>query len=72
MAFKNILKITTLISAVAFWTSPNFAADMSNVQTYKASRFVASTAKAHRGSGQTASVYKIAWNMGPLILGIGF
>jgi hypothetical protein len=72
MTLKNTLKTMTLIAAVAFWNSPNFAAETSKVQTYKAGRFVASSAKADRGSRQTVDASKIAWNTGPLILGIGF
>jgi hypothetical protein len=71
MTLKNTLKIMTLVAAVAFWSSPSFAAETSIVQTHKASRFVAKT-KVHRGSSQTTHVCKIALNTGPLILGIGF
>jgi hypothetical protein len=72
MTRKDRLKIITLITAAAFWTSPDYAAEIGNVRTYKASRVVARPAKAHRSSLQPVDPYKIAWNTGPLILGIGF
>jgi hypothetical protein len=72
MTLKTTLKIITLIAALAFWNSPNFAAETSKVQTYKAGRFVGSSAKAHRGSRQTVDAGKVACNTGPLILGVGF
>jgi hypothetical protein len=69
---KDILKIITLTMAMAFWTSPNFAAEISNFRTYKASRVVVRSAKAHRNSWQPVNPCKLAWNEVPLILGIGF
>jgi hypothetical protein len=71
MTLKNTMRIMTLIAAAAFWTAPTFAAQASKAQTYKAGRFIATSVKAHRGSWQTANVCKIAWNAGPLILGVG-
>ena len=72
MTCKDGLKIITLITAAVFWTSSDFAAEISNVRTYKASKVVSRPAKAHQSSWEPVNPCKIAWNTGPLILGIGF
>jgi hypothetical protein len=62
MTRKDGLKIITLIMAAAFWTSPDFAAEISHVRTYKASRVVARPTNTHRSSLQPVDPSKIAWN----------
>jgi hypothetical protein len=67
---KHSLKTITLIVAAVTWTSPDFAAEISNVRPHK--KVVAAPAKAHQSSWLPVNPLKIASNTCPLILGIGF